>query len=95
CVVTSSRDLLAWQEHSCLINLKVHSMKKLLAITTILSLAVSGAALANTTVKTEHVNHGAKTHEVAKAEHGKKEIKKSEVKKTSELIAPVAAKASK
>ncbi len=94
-MVTSSRDLLAWQEHSCLINFKVHSMKKLLAITTVLSLAVSGAAFANTTAKVEHVNHGAKTHQVTKMEHGKKEFKKSEAKKPGELVAPVAAKASK
>ncbi|HHR5899244.1 TPA: acid-shock protein [Providencia alcalifaciens] len=70
-------------------------MKKLLAIATVLSLAVSGAALANTTAKTEHVNHGVKTHEVAKAEHSKKELKKSEVKQTGEVKAPEAAKAGK
>ncbi|CAG9421290.1 acid-shock protein [Providencia alcalifaciens] len=70
-------------------------MKKLLAIATVLSLAVSGAALANTTAKTEHANHGVKTHEVAKAEHGKKEVKKSEVKQSGEAKAPEAAKASK
>ncbi|MTC71469.1 acid-shock protein [Providencia sp. wls1914] len=70
-------------------------MKKLLAIATVLSLAVSGAALANTTAKTEHANHGVKTHEVAKAEHGKKEVKKSEVKQSGEVKAPEAAKAGK
>ncbi|MGG4608728.1 acid-shock protein [Providencia sp. Me31A] len=47
-------------------------MKKLLAIATVLSLAVSGAALANTTVKTEPIKHIVKVHHAAKNHHANK-----------------------
>ncbi|ENU1225617.1 MULTISPECIES: acid-shock protein [Providencia] len=42
-------------------------MKKLLAIATVLSLAVSGAALANTTVKSEPVSPVAQSHQITKS----------------------------
>ncbi|MEQ5222208.1 acid-shock protein [Providencia alcalifaciens] len=51
-------------------------MKKLLAIATVLSLAVSGAALANTTTKTEPVAPIAAAHHSAKAHHAKVKTEK-------------------
>lgn len=47
-------------------------MKTLLAIATVMSIAVSGAALANTTVKTEPGTHSAKVQHVAKTHHANK-----------------------
>lgn len=51
-------------------------MKKLLAIATVLSLAVSGAALANTTTKTEPAAPIAAAHHSAKAHHAKVKTEK-------------------
>lgn len=46
-------------------------MKKLLAIATVLSLAVSGAALANTTVKPEPISPVAQSHQITKYHQAK------------------------
>ncbi|GAB1438836.1 hypothetical protein MASR2M36_15950 [Providencia sp.] len=66
-------------------------MKRLLAIATVLSLAVSGAALANTTVKTEPVKHTAKVQHTAKNHHAnklkaEKKEGKSKIEETNKAI---------
>lgn len=61
-------------------------MKTLLAIATVMSIAVSGAALANTTVKNEPVTHVAKVQHTAKTHHANKSKaeKKEDKSKTVE-----------
>ncbi|HFF8522196.1 TPA: acid-shock protein [Providencia rettgeri] len=55
-------------------------MKKLVAIATGLSFAISGAALANTTVKSEPVSPIAQLHQVAKSSHLNAKAEKQVVK---------------
>ncbi|WP_369310983.1 acid-shock protein [Providencia rettgeri] len=66
-------------------------MKTLLAIITVMSVAVSGAALANTTVKTEPATHTAKVQHTAKNHHAnklkaEKKEDKSKIVQTSKAI---------
>lgn len=65
-------------------------MKKLLAIATVLSLAVSGAALANTTVKTEPVEHTAKVQHTAKNHQVKMKAEKKASKEKSVQVSKTA-----
>lgn len=55
-------------------------MKKLVAIATVLSFAISGAALANTAVKTEPVSPIAQSHQAAKSSHLNTKVEKKAVK---------------
>ncbi|EPL9568399.1 acid-shock protein [Providencia rettgeri] len=55
-------------------------MKTLLAIATVMSIAISGAALANTTVKSEPVSPIAQSHQAAKSSHMKAKVEKKAAK---------------
>lgn len=66
-------------------------MKKLLAIATVLSLAVSGAALANTTVKSEPVSPVAQSHQITKSH----QVKMKSEKKTNKGKSALASKSTK
>lgn len=58
-------------------------MKKLAAIATVLSFAISGTALANTTVKSEPISPIAQSHQVAKSSHLKAKVEKKTAKEKS------------
>ncbi|MDD9340792.1 MAG: acid-shock protein [Providencia heimbachae] len=59
-------------------------MKKLLTIVTVLSFAVSGAALANSTIKSEPIAPVAKSHQTAKVHQQKTKIEKKGIKQNKE-----------
>ncbi|MGJ3352659.1 acid-shock protein [Providencia sp. Je.9.19] len=65
-------------------------MKKLLAIATVLSLAVSSASFANTTVKTEPASPVATAHQTAKAHTMKAKVEKKESKGKTAKVAKTA-----